>query len=116
MSKIRKIISEVDLNNRREKQSVINEVSELLKNEGYNITEIDAKRPWGGFIRLNNNDAEKFVEQFFNDLNIETARLNNPKLSLSPKILIVAPRQRISWQYHHRRAERRNFINEGFYH
>ena len=38
MSKIRKIISEVDLNNRREKQSVINEVSELLKNEGYNIT------------------------------------------------------------------------------
>ena len=116
MSKIRKIISEVDLNNRREKQSVINEVSELLKNEGYNITEIDAKRPWGGFIRLNNNDAEKFVEQFFNDLNIETARLNNPKLSLSPKILIVAPRQRISWQYHHRRAERWNFINEGFYH
>ena len=87
MSKIRKIISEVDLNNRREKQSVINEVSELLKNEGYNITEIDAKRPWGGFIRLNNNDAEKFVEQFFNDLNIETARLNNPKLSFLKKSL-----------------------------
>ena len=24
---------------------------------------------------------------------------------LSPKILVVAPEQRLSWQYHHRRAE-----------
>lgn len=30
---------------------------------------------------------------------------------LSPKILLVAPHQRLSWQYHHRRAERWRLID-----
>ena len=116
MSKIRKVISEVDVNNLQDKQAIFDEIAELLKKDGYNISEIDSKRPWGGFIRLKNEDADKFVGDFFDNLDIETARLNDPNLPLSPKILVIAPRQRISWQYHFRRAERWNFINEGFYH
>ena len=94
MSKIRKVISEVDVNNRQEKQVVFDEIAELLEKNGYNISEIDSKRPWGGFIRLKNEDADKFVGDFFDNLDIETARLNDPNLPLSPKILVIAPRQR----------------------
>ena len=36
-------------------------------------------------------------------------------VELSPKILIVAPQQRLSWQYHTRRAERWRFLTEGTY-
>ena len=116
MSRIRKVISDIDLNNRRDKTEVFEEISKLLTDKGYDLTEVDDQRPWGGFLRMNNDDAQKFVADFFDDLDIEEARLGNPDLPLSPKILVIAPRQRISWQYHFRRAERWKFLNEGFYH
>jgi mannose-6-phosphate isomerase-like protein (cupin superfamily) len=62
----------------------------------------DATRPWGGFLVIDENDADKFIEQFFSHLNKEDLIISG---KLSPKILIVAPQKRLSWQYHHRRAE-----------
>jgi mannose-6-phosphate isomerase-like protein (cupin superfamily) len=35
-------------------------------------------------------------------MSVEKLRISG---KLSPKILIVAPQKRLSWQYHHRRAE-----------
>jgi len=34
---------------------------------------------------------------------------------LSPKILLVSPDQRLSWQYHNRRSERWDFLTKGLY-
>lgn len=116
MSEIRKEITEIDVNNLKDKNDIFDEISKLLKNNGYTLTEVDSNRPWGGFIRMDNKDAEKFVKDFFDNLDINEARLGNPDLPLSPKILIIAPNQRISWQFHHRRAERWKFLNEGAYH
>ena len=36
------------------------------------------------------------------ELNIETLKIGG---KFSPKILIVSPNSKLSWQYHHRRAE-----------
>ena len=42
------------------------------------------------------------VALYFPDLTEEELNISG---KLSPKILIVAPNKRLSWQYHHRRAE-----------
>lgn len=41
--------------------------------------------------------------------------LGDDAVQLSPKILIVQPHQRLSWQMHDRRAERWRFLNSGGY-
>ncbi|WP_353890974.1 cupin domain-containing protein [Algoriphagus sediminis] len=44
----------------------------------------------------------KFRDTFFKEVELSEHQLSQ---KLSPKILVVAPWQRLSWQYHHRRAE-----------
>ena len=55
------------------------------------------------------------MHEFFPGLSPQEARLGIDGIELSPKILIVAPGQRLSWQYHHRRAERWAFLTDGSY-
>ena len=75
--------------------------SQLLK-LGFEIQSTDFQRPWGGFFVIDPVDTKKIIYQFYPELADE---LTATKLPLSPKILCVAPGQRLSWQYHHRRAE-----------
>lgn len=63
---------------------------------------MDDNRPWGGFFVIDENGARKFIDTFFHEL--EENEFSQGK-KLSPKILIVGPGKRLSWQYHHRRAE-----------
>ena len=56
----------------------------------------------GCFFVLNEGEARKFISLYFPDLTPEELTISG---KLSPKILIVAPNKRLSWQYHHRRAE-----------
>lgn len=74
----------------------------ILKEEGFSIVKEDTSRPWGGFYVINENQAEQFASHFFPEENFEQLKISD---KLSPKILIVAPKKRLSWQYHHRRAE-----------
>ncbi len=69
---------------------------------GFRILSYDINRPWGGFFVIDPMDTQKFILQFYPELVDE---LSSSNLSLSPKILCVAPEQRLSWQYHHRRSE-----------
>src|SRR5699024_11352365 len=59
-------------------------------------------RSWGGFFVIDENQAQKFDDEYFEGLNTQNLKIAG---KLSPKILIVAPNKRLSWQYHHRRAE-----------
>ena len=59
-------------------------------------------RPWGGFFVLDEVEADKFIALYFSHLTKDELTITG---KLSPKILIVAPEMRLSWQYHHRRAE-----------
>jgi mannose-6-phosphate isomerase len=69
---------------------------------GFHIQTHDFDRPWGGFLVIDPVDTKKFILQFYPELADE---LTATTLPLSPKILCVAPGQRLSWQYHHRRSE-----------
>jgi len=84
------------------KEMIVETMRAHLNAQGFQITEVAATRPWGAFLRVVNEQADKFIETYFGDLDVpENAR----KGERSPKILIVAPQQRLSWQYHDRRAE-----------
>lgn len=100
----------------QDKGSIIQGFVELLEANGYNIAEINSDKPWGGYIRIENSQADMFVEEFFPELSLSEARFGDNTAELSPKILVVAPGQRLSWQYHDRRAERWRFLTSGAYH
>jgi mannose-6-phosphate isomerase len=59
-------------------------------------------RPWGGFFVIAEEQAQQFADAYFDRLDVSTLKRGG---ALSPKILIVVPEKRLSWQYHHRRAE-----------
>ena len=75
---------------------------DLIISKGFKIVSKDFDRPWGGFLVIDESQAQDFSNQFFKGINIETLKISG---KLSPKILIVKPESRLSWQYHHRRAE-----------
>jgi hypothetical protein len=66
------------------------------------ISSYDNTRPWGGFFVIDENQAEAFIALYFPHLTKNELNISG---KLSPKILVVAPNKRLSWQYHHRRAE-----------
>ena len=70
--------------------------------KGFQIISKDLNRPWGGFLVIDESQAQHFANNFFNGINIESLKIGG---KLSPKILIVSPKSKLSWQYHHRRAE-----------
>lgn len=75
--------------------------SELLHNQ-LEIESFDHNRPWGGFFVIKEEDAQRFSDIYFDELDIESLRIGG---KLSPKILLIKPNTRLSWQYHNRRAE-----------
>jgi mannose-6-phosphate isomerase len=82
------------------------EIEKLIEDQilelGLKIEKKDFTRPWGGFFVLDESQAELFIETYFPTYKKEDLMLGN---KLSPKILVVEPGKRLSWQYHHRRAE-----------
>lgn len=82
--------------------------SALLKQLNFTIVTEDLNRPWGGFYVIDESQAANFAREFFPEENFEELKISE---KLSPKILMVAPHKRLSWQYHHRRAEIWRCIN-----
>ena len=75
---------------------------EIVKSNGFSIVAHNFERPWGGFLVIDESQAQEFSNQFFNGLDVETLKVGD---KLSPKVLIIKPKSRLSWQYHNRRAE-----------
>lgn len=76
--------------------------AKLMQDLGFDIVQEDRNRPWGGFYVIDESQAQAFASHFFPEEDFEKLKLSE---KLSPKILMVAPEKRLSWQYHHRRAE-----------
>ena len=81
---------------------IFEETEAELKELGLKIDSFDFNRPWGGFFVIEEKDAQKFADTYFNNLDVQSLKISG---KLSPKILLVKPESRLSWQYHHRRAE-----------
>jgi mannose-6-phosphate isomerase-like protein (cupin superfamily) len=92
----------VNLSKTTSKEDVMKSVEAYLGEVELVIASKDFSRPWGGFFVLEESLADRFIQLYFPHLKKEDLTISG---KLSPKILIVAPGQRLSWQYHHRRAE-----------
>lgn len=84
------------------KQTVMASIEQKLSELDLTIASYDFSRPWGGFFVIEERLAPRFIQLFFPHLNPSDLMIGG---KLSPKILVVAPNQRLSWQYHFRRAE-----------
>ena len=79
-----------------------NTVQAEIESYGFTIANKDFTRHWGGFLVIDETQAQAFANRFFDGMDVATLRIEG---KLSPKILIVKPEARLSWQYHYRRAE-----------
>lgn len=86
----------------KERKEVFAEIEKYLTGLNLKIVSHDFLRPWGGFFVIDETQAKQFADLFFSGIDISTLRISG---KLSPKILVVEPGKRLSWQYHHRRAE-----------
>ena len=82
--------------------NIFKDIEYELIHHGLEIASFDHKRPWGGFFVIEEEDAQRFSNIYFDGFDVDTLRKAG---KLSPKILLVKPQARLSWQYHHRRAE-----------
>lgn len=85
-----------------EREAVFEEIGKYLAGLNLNVVSTDFQRPWGGFFVMDEAKAKQFAELFFPGVDLSSLRISG---KLSPKILVVEPNKRLSWQYHHRRAE-----------
>jgi len=77
-------------------------IQKEVEDLGFKILSKDFNRPWGGFLVIDENQSQEFSNKFFSGIDVNTLKIGG---KLSPKILIVKPHSKLSWQYHHRRAE-----------
>ena len=75
------------------------EIREEIESLGFNVINFDFNRPWGGFLLIDETQSQDFINTFISIENLEIEG------RLSPKILIVNPNSRLSWQFHYRRKE-----------
>jgi mannose-6-phosphate isomerase-like protein (cupin superfamily) len=59
-------------------------------------------RPWGGFLLIAQTEVSEFIRVYFPNTALERTTAAS---TVSPKILLVAPACRLSWQYHLKRSE-----------
>ena len=77
-------------------------IEDELTNLGFQIVDSNLEKPWGAYFCIDEKQAQHFSDKFFDGIDIDSLKIKN---KLSPKILIVKPNMRLSWQYHNRRAE-----------
>ena len=75
------------------------DIIEEIESLGLNVIDYDFNRPWGGFLLIDESQSQDFIDTFMSKENLKIEG------RLSPKILIVNPYSRLSWQFHYRRKE-----------
>ncbi len=75
------------------------DIREEIESLGFNVVDYDFNRPWGGFLLIDESQSQDFINTF---IPLENLKIED---RLSPKILIVNPDSRLSWQFHYRRKE-----------
>lgn len=94
---------ELSIPHTESKEVVFNAIGDYLGGLSLRASSVDKDRPWGGFFVIEEEDINKFIDSFFPEYDTDSIKQFGTRLS--PKILIVSPREELSWQYHFRRAE-----------
>ena len=82
--------------------TIFETIAQNIKENGLAVASFDFDRPWGGFFVIDEAQAQTFSDIYFEGIQVDDLRVSG---KLSPKVLLVKPGARLSWQYHHRRAE-----------
>jgi mannose-6-phosphate isomerase len=82
---------------------VASRIRTSLQASGLAVVGEDLTRPWGGFLLIAQTDVERFIRVHFAHAGLKSH--GEPSSAMSPKVLLVAPGMRLSWQYHRRRSE-----------
>ena len=90
------------MSTKQEKNQLFDEIEHRIEKQGFTIVDQDRGRPWGGFFVIEEKQAQQFADTYFDSMPVDELKISG---KLSPKILVVQPGKRLSWQYHHRRAE-----------
>jgi mannose-6-phosphate isomerase-like protein (cupin superfamily) len=77
-------------------------IEDELTHLGFQIVDSNFEKPWGAYFCIDELQVQDFSDKFFDGIDVGSLNIEN---KLSPKILIVKPNVRLSWQYHNRRAE-----------
>ena len=93
---------QLDFSEKIDKKLVFNNITQYLEGLKIKVDKKDDSRPWGGFFVIDETESEKFIALYFPHLTKQELTITG---KLSPKILVVGPQKRLSWQFHHRRAE-----------
>jgi mannose-6-phosphate isomerase len=93
---------QINLTNTSNKQDLFQNIEKQLIEQGFSFERQDRNRPWGGFFVIEETEAQAFADLYFDGMDVGDLKISG---KLSPKILVVAPHTRLSWQYHFRRAE-----------
>ena len=82
--------------------TIFEETEQELLAKGFRFERKDFNRPWGGFFVIEESQAALFLQTYYPEEKAEDLTKGG---RVSPKILVVKPGKRLSWQYHHRRSE-----------
>ena len=61
-----------------------------IKSKGFKVVDQDFERPWGGFLVIDEKQAQDFSDSFFNGIDVSELKISG---KLSPKILMVKSNQ-----------------------
>lgn len=90
------------ISHKQSKVEVFKNIDQGLKQLGFRVTGINDQRPWGGYLLIDPGQTDFFIETFFSDFPLPKWLKDK---YLSPKIMLWAPNEILSWQYHNRRHE-----------
>ena len=71
--------------------STFQDIESHISSLGFTYERKDFERPWGGFLVIEEQQAQQFSDQFFSGLDVNTLKISG---KLSPKILNCAIRKR----------------------
>lgn len=86
----------------RSKEDNFKNIKHGLEEMGLKVTGVNQQKPWGGYLLIDSTQTERFIEIFFADFPLPNWLKNK---YLSPKVMLWAPNEILSWQYHNRRHE-----------
>jgi len=69
---------------------------------GLELAEVNGAKPWGGYLRFTQDSLASFLSAYWRDVEV---KLPDDQTSVDPKVLLVAPNEILSLQWHRRRAE-----------
>jgi mannose-6-phosphate isomerase len=84
------------------RQAAFDKAQKDLDTLGFKVVDKNFDKPWGGYFVIDEGQASRFASHFFSEVKFDDLKISG---KLSPKILMVEGNQRLSWQYHFRRAE-----------